>query len=81
MFAGDGDIQMGLAELGTAVQNGLKIIIIILNNESYGTIRMHQEKFYPGRIWDKSGQPRFSKLLSLGGCLERILVKRFRRSF
>ena len=49
-FAGDGDIQMGIAELGTAKQAGAKIIIIVLNNGSYGTIRMHQERDYPGRI-------------------------------
>ena len=49
-FAGDGDIQMGLAELGTAVQSGAKPIILLLNNGSYGTIRMHQERDYPGRV-------------------------------
>lgn len=49
-FAGDGDIQMGLAELGTAVQSGARPVIILLNNGSYGTIRMHQERDYPGRI-------------------------------
>jgi len=49
-FAGDGDIQMGIAELGTAVQAGARLIIIILNNGSYGTIRMHQERDYPDRI-------------------------------
>lgn len=49
-FAGDGDIQMGLAELGTAVQSGARPVILLLNNGSYGTIRMHQERDYPGRI-------------------------------
>ena len=49
-FAGDGDIQMGLAELGTAVQSGARPIILLLNNGSYGTIRMHQERDYPDRI-------------------------------
>ena len=49
-FAGDGDVQMGIAELGTAMQSGAKITIIVLNNGSYGTIRMHQERDYPGRI-------------------------------
>ena len=49
-FAGDGDIQMGIAELGTAIQAGAKLIIIVLNNGSYGTIRMHQERDYPDRI-------------------------------
>lgn len=49
-FAGDGDIQMGISELGTAVQAGARPIILLLNNHSYGTIRMHQERDYPGRI-------------------------------
>ena len=49
-FAGDGDIQMGLAELGTAVQSGARPVIVLLNNGSYGTIRMHQERDYPDRI-------------------------------
>ena len=49
-FAGDGDIQMNLSELGTAMQHGAKPIILIYNNGSYGTIRMHQEKHYPKRI-------------------------------
>ena len=50
VFAGDGDIQMGIAELGTAIQANAGLIIIILNNGSYGTIRMHQERDYPNRI-------------------------------
>jgi acetolactate synthase-1/2/3 large subunit len=49
-FAGDGDLQMGLAELGTAVQHGAKLIILVLNNGAYGTIRMHQESKYPRRV-------------------------------
>ena len=49
-FAGDGDIQMGLAELGTSAQSGARPVILLLNNGSYGTIRMHQERDYPGRI-------------------------------
>lgn len=49
-FAGDGDFQMNCQELGTAMQAGSQPIILILNNGSYGTIRMHQEKHYPGRV-------------------------------
>ena len=49
-FAGDGDFQMNGAELGTALQAGLHPVILILNNSSYGTIRMHQERAYPARI-------------------------------
>ena len=36
-------IYNGLAELGTAVQHGANLIILVLNNGAYGTIRMHQE--------------------------------------
>ena len=49
-FAGDGDFQMNGAELGTALQAGLHPVILILNNSSYGTIRMHQERAYPARV-------------------------------
>jgi acetolactate synthase-1/2/3 large subunit len=48
--AGDGCLQMSLAELGTAAQEGLGIIVLVVNNARYGTIRMHQELSYPGRV-------------------------------
>jgi acetolactate synthase-1/2/3 large subunit len=49
-FAGDGDFQMNGNELGTAMQSGLYPIILIINNGTYGTIRMHQERDYPERV-------------------------------
>lgn len=49
-FAGDGCFQMTLNEMSTARQHGANIIVIVCNNGQYGTIRMHQEKTYPGRI-------------------------------
>lgn len=49
-FAGDGCFMMTSQELATAVQYGLDIVTIICNNGMYGTIRMHQEKSYPGRV-------------------------------
>ncbi len=49
-FAGDGEIQMSLSELGTAMQAGAMPILLVLNNGLYGTIRMHQERTYPGRV-------------------------------
>mgnify|MGYP003647386625 FL=1 len=49
-FAGDGDFQMNLNELGTAMQHGAMPIVLIVNNGTYGTIRMHQERSYPARI-------------------------------
>jgi acetolactate synthase-1/2/3 large subunit len=49
-FVGDGEIQMTMQELGTAMQAGAMPIVLILNNGTYGTIRMHQEREYPGRV-------------------------------
>ena len=50
VFAGDGDFLMHGQEFATAVQYELPIIVVLLDNAMYGTIRMHQEKHYPGRI-------------------------------
>lgn len=49
-FAGDGCFLMAGQELATAVQYGAAVVIVIVNNGMYGTIRMHQEKHYPGRV-------------------------------
>ncbi len=49
-LAGDGCFQMTMQEFGTACQYGANIVVIISNNGMYGTIRMHQEKNYPGRV-------------------------------
>ena len=49
-FAGDGCFMMHGQELATAVQYGLNIIVIVVNNGMLGTIRMHQENHYPGRL-------------------------------
>ncbi|HET9024403.1 MAG TPA: thiamine pyrophosphate-binding protein [Burkholderiaceae bacterium] len=48
-FAGDGDFQMTGQELGTAVQYGAGVLFLVFNNCMYGTIRMHQEREFPGR--------------------------------
>jgi acetolactate synthase-1/2/3 large subunit len=48
-FAGDGCFAMTCNELGTAVQYGLPMVVLIANNGMYGTIRMHQERNFPGR--------------------------------
>jgi acetolactate synthase-1/2/3 large subunit len=50
VWAGDGDFLMHGQEFATAVQYRLPIIVVILNNGIYGTIRMHQERDYPGRV-------------------------------
>jgi acetolactate synthase-1/2/3 large subunit len=49
-FAGDGCFMMHGQELATAMQYGLPIVIIVVNNGKLGTIRMHQENHYPGRV-------------------------------
>ncbi len=50
VFAGDGDFLMHGQEFATAVQYGLDVIVVLLDNAMYGTIRMHQEREYPGRV-------------------------------
>jgi acetolactate synthase I/II/III large subunit len=48
--AGDGDFLMVASELATAVQHRLAVVVLVVNNGRYGTIRMHQERSYPGRV-------------------------------
>lgn len=49
-MAGDGDFLMTGQELATAVQENAAVVILVVNNGMYGTIRMHQERHYPGRV-------------------------------
>jgi acetolactate synthase-1/2/3 large subunit len=49
-LAGDGCLMMSVQELATAVQHDLPIIVLVFNNGMYGTIRMHQERHYPGNV-------------------------------
>ena len=49
-FAGDGCFLMAASELATAVQHDLPIVVVVADNRMYGTIRMHQERHYPGRV-------------------------------
>ncbi|ASY69588.1 thiamine pyrophosphate-binding protein [Sinorhizobium fredii] len=49
-FAGDGCFLMHGQEFATAVRYDLPIIVLVINNGIYGTIRMHQERDYPGRV-------------------------------
>ena len=48
--AGDGEFLMNGQEFATAMQYGAAIIVLVVNNGMYGTIRMHQEREYPGRV-------------------------------
>ena len=50
-FAGDGCFLMASQELATAIRYELPVIVVLVNNSSYGSIRMHQEREYPGRVF------------------------------
>jgi acetolactate synthase-1/2/3 large subunit len=50
-FSGDGDFLMNGQDFATAVQFDAPVIVIIADNGLYGTIRMHQERHYPGRVY------------------------------
>lgn len=73
-FAGDGCFQMNGQELSTAVQYGAPVVVIVLDNGMYGTIRMHQEREYPGRVsGTRLANPDFAALArAYGGHGERV---------
>src|SRR5260370_19660977 len=50
-FAGDGCFLMKGQEFATAVQHGANVVIAVIDNGMYGTIRMHQEREYPTRVY------------------------------
>ncbi len=61
--AGDGDFLMNGQELATAAQAGANLIVVVIDNGAYGTIRMHQEREYPGRVSATAlANPDFAKL-------------------
>ena len=73
-IAGDGDFLMTGQELATAVQYDAPILVVVVDNGMYGTIRMHQERLFPGRV---SGtdlrNPDFAALArAFGGHGERV---------
>lgn len=49
-LAGDGDFLMNGQEFATAVHHRIPLIVLVIDNGIYGTIRMHQEKTFPGRV-------------------------------
>ncbi len=68
-FAGDGCFLMNGQELATAAQYGTNIIAIVVNNGMFGTIRMHQERHFPGRVSGTSlKNPDFAALARSYGC-------------
>jgi acetolactate synthase-1/2/3 large subunit len=74
--AGDGCLMMVVGELATAAQEGAAIVVIVANNSMYGTIRMHQERNYPGRV---SGtdlrNPDFVALAHAFGCQAELVER------
>lgn len=73
-FTGDGDFVMSSPEFATAVQYDLPILVLLVNNGMYATIRMHQERQYPGRMIGTDLQnPDFPALAqAYGGFAERV---------
>ena len=63
-IAGDGDFLMTGQDLATAIAHGAsKLVVIVVDNGTYGTIRMHQEREYPGRVSGSDlGNPDFAAL-------------------
>ena len=75
-FAGDGEFMMTGQELATAVQYGAGVIIIVFNNSMFGTIRMHQEKTYPGRVSGTTlHNPDFAALAQAYGAHGEVVEK------
>ena len=66
--AGDGDFMMNGQELATAAQYGVDLLVIVVDNGTYGTIRMHQEREFPARISaTELTNPDFAKLAEAYG--------------
>jgi acetolactate synthase I/II/III large subunit len=73
-FSGDGDFLMSGTELSTAVQYGAAVIVLVINNGIYGTIRMHQEKHFPGRVIGTDiANPQFAVFARAFGCVGEIV--------
>jgi acetolactate synthase-1/2/3 large subunit len=72
--AGDGDFLMSAQELATAAQYGASLIVVVVDNGAYGTIRMHQERAYPGRVSATTlANPDFARLAqAYGGWSARV---------
>ncbi len=83
-FAGDGCFLMNSQEMATAVQYGANVLFIVVDNGMYGSIRMHQEKHYPGRVHGTDlVNPDFSALAAAYGLhTERVIrTEDFKQAF
>jgi acetolactate synthase-1/2/3 large subunit len=73
-LAGDGDFLMNGQELATAIQYGCDMLVVLVDNGAYGTIRMHQEREFPARVSGTTlHNPDFAALArAYGGWAERV---------
>ncbi len=73
-LAGDGDFLMNGQELATAVQYGCDLLVVLVDNGAYGTIRMHQEREFPERVSGTTlHNPDFAALArAYGGWAQRV---------
>lgn len=73
-LAGDGDFLMNGQELATAAQYGCDLLVVLVDNGAYGTIRMHQEREFPERVSATTlANPDFAALArAYGGWAERV---------
>jgi acetolactate synthase-1/2/3 large subunit len=66
--SGDGDFLMTAQELATACQNNAAVLFLVFNNGMYGTIRMHQEQQFPGRVTGTAlANPDFAQIMAAYG--------------
>jgi acetolactate synthase I/II/III large subunit len=74
--SGDGDFLMSGHELAAAVQEELPIVVLVVNNGMYGTIRMHQERLFPGRVVATDlANPDFAALAEAFGAYGEVVLR------
>jgi acetolactate synthase-1/2/3 large subunit len=75
-FCGDGGFMMTGQELATALAEGARPIILVFNNAMYGTIRMHQERRFPGRVVGTAlRNPDFAALAAAYGAFSAVVSR------
>lgn len=75
-LAGDGCFLMNGQELATAVQHDAQLLVLVIDNGGYGTIRMHQERAFPGRIAaTRLANPDFAALARAYGCWSETVTR------
>ena len=75
-WSGDGCFLMNGQELATAVQYSLPIVFVVIDNGMYGTIRMHQERQYPGRVSGTTlSNPDFAALAQAYGAYGETVLR------